>query len=114
MTAMTPMPIATVDQIAGHRTVATLGFVFGIAVRSRGIGGNIMAGLGSLGNGSALAEYTDSLAAVRREAITQMETEAKRLGANAVAGVRFDTAAVGYDMSEIVAYGTALMIEQSP
>jgi uncharacterized protein YbjQ (UPF0145 family) len=106
------MHIATTAEIAGQRTVTTLGFVFGIAIRSRGLSGNIMAGLGSLGNGSALDEYRDDLAAVRREAVGQMEAAASDLGANAVVGVRFDTAEVGHDMSEIVAYGTAIVIKQ--
>jgi uncharacterized protein YbjQ (UPF0145 family) len=110
----TPMRTVTMDGIAGQRTVTTLGFVLGLAIRSRGLGGNIMAGLDALGNGSALGEYRDDLAAVRREAIAQMEAEARDLGANAIVGVRFDTAAVGHDMSEIVAYGTAVVIEPNP
>lgn len=109
-----PMRIATTDTVAGGCTVATLGFVLGLAVRRRGLGGNIMAGLESLGNGSALGEYREDLAATRRDAVAQMAEQARALGANAVVGVRFDTAAVGHDMSEIVAYGTAVMIEQNP
>ena len=108
------MRIATTDVIAGQQTVTTLGFVFGLAIRSRSLSGNIMAGLGSLGNGSALDEYRDDLAAVRRQAVAQMEGEAKGLGANAVVGVRFDAAEVGHDMSEIIAYGTAVVIEPDP
>lgn len=114
MTSMTRMFIATADGIAGHRTVATLGFVFGIAISRRGLSGNIMAGLEALGNGSALAEYQDELIAARWQAIAQLEADAKGLGANAVVGVRFDTAGVGRDMVEIVAYGTATVIEQNP
>jgi len=116
MTAMggISMRIATTDGIAGQRTVATIGFVLGLAIRSRGLGGNIMAGLDSLGNGSALHEYRDDLAAVRREAVAQMESDAHERGANAVVGVRFDTAEVGHDMSKIVAYGTAVLLEPDP
>jgi uncharacterized protein YbjQ (UPF0145 family) len=106
------MPIATTEAIAGHRIVATLGLVFGLAIRSRGLGGNIMVGLDSLGNGGALTEYEESLAAVRLQAVAQMEARARERGANAVVGVRFDTAAAGHDMSEIVAYGTAVIIAQ--
>jgi uncharacterized protein YbjQ (UPF0145 family) len=71
--------------------------------------GNIMAGLDALGNGSALAEYRDDLSAVRREALVRMAAEAAKLGANAVVGVPFDTAEVGREMVEIVAYGTAVV-----
>jgi uncharacterized protein YbjQ (UPF0145 family) len=107
------MRIATTDRIAGTRIAMTLGIVVGIAIRSRGVGGNIMAGLESLGNGGALGEYRDDLTAIRREALVQMEAEAAELAATAVVGVRFDTAEVGHEMVEVVAYGTAVLIEDS-
>jgi uncharacterized protein YbjQ (UPF0145 family) len=103
--------IATTDGIAGAQIAKTLGVVVGIAIRSRGVGGNIVAGLDALGNGSALEEYRADLATIRREALTQMAVEAEGLGANAVVGVRFDTAEVGHEMVEIVAYGTAVVIQ---
>ena len=104
------MLIATTEEIAGRRIVATLGLVLGLAVRSRGLGGNIMAGFGALGNGGALAEFGDALAAARGEAVAQMAARATELGANAIVGARFDAAAAGHDMGEIVAYGTAVVI----
>jgi uncharacterized protein YbjQ (UPF0145 family) len=104
--------IVTTDGIAGHRIAQMLGIVVGIAIRSRGVGGNIMAGLDALGNGSALAEYRDALIAIRREALARMVAEAGVLGANAIVGVRFDTAEVGREMVEIVAYGTAVIVAQ--
>jgi uncharacterized protein YbjQ (UPF0145 family) len=67
-----------------------------------------MAGLDALGNSGALGEYRDDLAAIRREALARMAAEAEGLGANAVVGVRFDTAEVGREMVEVVAYGTAI------
>jgi uncharacterized protein YbjQ (UPF0145 family) len=106
-----PVCIVTTDGIARAQIVKTLGVVVGIAIRSRGVGGNIVAGLDALGNGSALDEYRADLEAIRREAIARMALEADELGANAVVGVRFDTAEVGREMVEIVAYGTAVMIE---
>jgi uncharacterized protein YbjQ (UPF0145 family) len=96
------------------RITTTLGVVAGIAIRSRGVEGNIMAGLDALGNGSALDEYRDLLAAIRREALVRMGREAEGLGANAVIGMRFDTAEVGREMVEIVAYGTAVIVEEDP
>jgi len=106
-----PIRIATTDGIAGTRIVATLGVVMGIAIRSRGVGGNIMAGLDALGNGSALDEYRDQLAGVRREALARMTQEAEALGAHAVAGLRYDSAEVGREMVEVIAYGTAVMVQ---
>ena len=110
---MSPIRIATTDGIAGARIAATLGVVVGIAIRTRGVGGNIMAGLDALGNGSALDEYRDDLAAIRREALARMAAEAEGLGANAVVGVRFDTAEVGREMVEVVAYGTAVVLQDA-
>jgi uncharacterized protein YbjQ (UPF0145 family) len=105
--------IATTDGIAGTQIATTVGVVIGIAIRSRGVGGNIMAGLDALGNGSALAEYRDDLAAIRQEALALMAAEAENLGANAVVGVRFDSAEVGREMVEVVAYGTAVVLQET-
>lgn len=105
------MFIVTTEQIAGQRIVTTLGLLLGIAVRSRGLGGNIMVGLHALGNGEALDEYRGDLAAVREEALAQLTERAVERGANAVVAVRFHAAEIGHDMSEIVAYGTAVQIE---
>jgi uncharacterized protein YbjQ (UPF0145 family) len=108
--------IATTKRIAGAQIAKSFGIVVGIAIRSRGVGGNIMAGLDALGNGngSALDEYRADLEAIRREAIARMALEADELGANAVVEVRFDTAEVGREMVEIVAYGTAVIVEEDP
>src|SRR3954471_24025748 len=99
-----PVCIATTDGLADAQIAMTLGVVVGIAIRSRGIGGNIMAGLDALGNGDALDEYRDELAAIRREALDRMAAEAEEQGANAVLGLKFDSAEVGREMVEIVAY----------
>ena len=108
-----PIRIATTDGIVGAHIAMTLGVVVGIAIRSRGVGGNIMAGLDALGNGSALDEYRADLAAIRREALARMAAEAEGLGANAVVGTRFDTAEVGREMVEVVAYGTAVVLQDA-
>jgi uncharacterized protein YbjQ (UPF0145 family) len=110
-----PIRVMTADGPDGMRIVSTLGVVIGIAIRSRGVGGNIMAGLEALAsaNGSAMDEYRDDLLAIRREAIERMSREAKELGANAVIGMRFDAADVGREMVEIVAFGTAVLLDVS-
>jgi uncharacterized protein YbjQ (UPF0145 family) len=103
--------VATTDEIAGARIAITLTVVMGIAIRSRGIGGNILAGLDVLGNGSALTEYRDLLAAARDEAVERMSRAAAEVGANAVVGMRFDSAEAGREIVEIVAYGTAVVLQ---
>ena len=108
-----PISIATTDEIAAERIARTLGVVVGIAIRSRGVSGNIIAGLDALGNGSALDEYRDFLAACRSEALVRMAQAAEGLGASAVIGTSFDCAEVGREMVEIVAYGTAVVLEDS-
>ncbi len=104
------MIIATTETIAGHRVVNTLGQVFGVVVRSRGIGGNIMAGLRSIVGGE-IHEYTQMLEEARRHATDRMVENATAMGANAILVMRFDSSEIGETMSEIVAYGTAAVIE---
>lgn len=109
------MIVATTETIVGQRIVATIGQVFGLAVRTRGIEGNIVVGLARLPalNGDAMDEFVASLCSVRHEAIARMVARAMECGAGAVVGVRFDCTVVGHEMSEIVAYGTAVIIEPS-
>ena len=104
------MIIATTENIAGHRTVTTLGQAFGVVVRSRGLGGNIMAGLRSIVGGE-ISEYTQMLEEARRHATDRMVANATAMGANAILMMRFDSSEIGQTMSEIVAYGTAAVIE---
>src|SRR5215213_1190369 len=103
------MLIATTPFIAGWRVTETKGQVFGLVVRSRGLGGNIAAGLRSIVGGE-IHEYTQLLEDTRRQAIDRMVQNATLLGANAVISMRFDSSEIGTSMSEIVAYGTAVVI----
>src|SRR5919201_146958 len=104
------MIVVTTEDVAGHRIVETRGEVFGLVVRSRGLGGNIMAGLRSLGGGE-ITEYTELLEDARRHAVDRMVTNATAMGANAIVRMMFDSSEIGQTMSEIVAYGTAVVIE---
>ena len=104
------MIIVTTENIAGHRVVSTLGQVFGVVVRSRGIGGNIIAGLRSIVGGE-IHEYTQLLEDTRRQAIDRLVKNASLMGANAVISMRFDSSELAGTMSEIVAYGTAVVVE---
>jgi len=104
------MIIATTENIAGHRVVTTLGEVFGLVVRSRGVVGNIVAGLRSIVGGE-IHEYTQMLEEARRHAVDRLVQNATVMGANAIFMMRFDSSEIGNVMSEIVAYGTAVIIE---
>jgi uncharacterized protein YbjQ (UPF0145 family) len=86
------------------------GQVFGVVVRSRGLGGNMVAGLRSLVGGE-IHEYTQMLEEARRHALDRLVANAKLMGANAVVMMRFDSAEIGQTMSEIVAYGTAVVLD---
>jgi len=104
------MLVATTERVAGHKVQTTLGQVFGVVVRSRGIGGNIMASIRALGGGE-IVEYTRLLEEARRHAIDRMIENASLMGANGVVMMRFDSAEIAQTMSEIVAYGTAVVLE---
>src|SRR5437762_1390836 len=101
--------VSTAPFVAGHRVAETKGHVFGLVVRSRGLGGNIAAGLRSLVGGE-IHEYTELLEDTRRQALDRMVANATLMGANAVVSMRFDSSEIGSTMSEIVAYGTAVVL----
>ena len=101
--------IATTPFIAGHRVAETQGQVFGLVVRSRGLGGNLLAGLRSIAGGE-IHEYTSLLEDTRRQAIDRMVQNATMVGGNAVISMRFDSSELAGTMSEIVAYGTAVVL----
>lgn len=104
------MIVTTTDNIAGYKLRQTLGQCFGVVVRSRGIGGNMMAGLRSIVGGE-IKEYTSMLEEARRHAIDRMVANATMMGANAILVMRFDSSEMGETMSEVVAYGTAVVLE---
>ena len=104
------MLVVTTENIAGHRVSEIKGQCFGVVVRSRGLGGNIMAGLRSIVGGE-ISEYTLLLEEARRHAIDRLVENATVMGANAILMMRFDSAEIGQTMSEIVAYGTAAVVE---
>jgi uncharacterized protein YbjQ (UPF0145 family) len=104
------MLVVTTENVPGHQVVQVKGQVFGVVVRSRGIGGNMMAGIRSLVGGE-IHEYTQMLEEARRHALDRLVSNAKAMGANAVVMMRFDSAEIGQTMSEIVAYGTAVVLD---
>jgi uncharacterized protein YbjQ (UPF0145 family) len=104
------MLVVTTESVAGYRVDKTLGQCFGVVVRSRGLGGNIMASLRSIVGGE-IHEYTQLLEEARRHAVDRLVRNATAMGANGVVMMRFDSAEIGQAMSEIVAYGTAVVLE---
>ena len=105
-----PVLVTTTERPAGYEVKRALGQVFGVVVRSRGLGGNIMAGLRSIGGGE-IVEYTRLVEDTRRHAVDRMIENARAMGANAVVMMRFDSSELGQTMTEVVAYGTAAVIE---
>jgi uncharacterized protein YbjQ (UPF0145 family) len=107
------MIITTTENIPEARVVKTLGQVFGLTVRSRSLGGNIAAFLKGLVGGE-IRSYVKLNEDARRQAIDRMVQNAAAMGANAVTMMRFDSTEMGASKSEIVAYGTARLVEWSP
>jgi uncharacterized protein YbjQ (UPF0145 family) len=102
--------VTTTENIPGYRVTQVLGLIFGLTVRSRGVGGNVAAGLKSLVGGE-IRSYTKLLEDARREAIDRLVENATAAGANAVVMMRFDSSEMGQTMSEIVAYGTGVVVQ---
>jgi uncharacterized protein YbjQ (UPF0145 family) len=113
VTAPRPMIVTTTENIPDARVVKTIGQVFGLTVRSRSLGGNIAAALKSLAGGE-IRSYVKLNEDSRRQALDRMVQNAAAMGANAVTMMRFDSTEMGRSMSEIVAYGTARVIEWPP
>jgi len=104
------MIVTTTENVSGARVTKNHGQVFGLTVRSRSLGGNIAAGLKSLVGGE-IRSYVKLNEDARRQAVDRMVENAAAMGANAVSMMRFDSTEMGRTMSEIVAYGTAQMVE---
>jgi uncharacterized protein YbjQ (UPF0145 family) len=102
--------ITTAPYVAGYRVVKVLGVSLGVTVRSRGLGGRFLAGLRSLVGGE-INEFTELAEQARQQAIEKMVKHAKELGANAVISFRLDSNEISEYMDEIIAYGTAVVIE---
>jgi uncharacterized protein YbjQ (UPF0145 family) len=104
------MLIATSDTIPGKRIVEVKGLVRGNTIRARHIGRDIMASLRNIAGGE-IVEYTKMIAESREQAIDRMIDEAKERGANAIVALRFTTASMMENAAELLAYGTAVVVE---
>ena len=105
------MIVTTTNDIPGENIVKTLGLVKGNTVRARNIGRDILAGIKGM-IGGEVSEYSKLLAESRDEALHRMVQRAEEVGADAVVNLRFATSMVAGGVAEILAYGTAVMIEQ--
>ena len=106
------MLISTTCRIQGKRIVETKGVAMGNTVRARFIGRDIIAGIRNI-LGGELKEYTKMMEDAREEAIERMLENAEQLGANAVVGVRFVTSQIAQGAAELLAYGTAVVVEDA-
>ena len=105
------MIVVTTENIIGYKVKEVKGEVFGLVVRSRGLGGTVLASLRSLVGGE-IHEYTTMLEDARKQAIDRLVVNATAMGANAIVMMRFDSSEIGQTMSEVLAYGTAIIIEK--
>jgi len=107
-----PRLVTTALELPGHRLVQNLGLVRGIVVRSRSIVGNIGAALQTLVGGN-ITLYTELCEKARADAYHLMIEHASEMGANAIICVRYDANEVMDGVTEVLAYGTAVIVEQT-
>jgi uncharacterized protein YbjQ (UPF0145 family) len=104
------MMLVTTPEVPGRKIVKVIGLVRGNTIRARHIGHDFMAGLRNIVGGE-ITDYTKMLAEAREQALDRMMEDARRAGANAVVAMRFSTSAVMNGAAELVAYGTAVVVE---
>ena len=103
--------MTTAFELSGYRVVKTIGVSRGIIVRSRSIIGTIGGGLQTLFGGN-ITLFTSLCESARADAFSLMAKNAAALGANAIIGVRYDATGVGGGITEVLAYGTAVVVEK--
>ena len=104
--------ITTAFDFEGYRITQNLGIVRGITVRSRSVVGNIAGGIQTIFGGN-ISIYTNLCERARQEAFDIMVDHARQLGANAIIGMRYDANEVMQGVTEVLAYGTAVVVEQA-
>jgi uncharacterized protein YbjQ (UPF0145 family) len=104
------MIITTSEQVQGRTIAKTIGMAKGSTIRARHLGKDIMAGFRGMVGGE-ITEYTKMMAEAREEAIQRMIADAEQQGANAVVSMRFTTSMIMQNAAEVLAYGTAVVLE---
>lgn len=107
------MIVSTTNDIAGYRVVRHLGLVRGITVRSRSVVGNFFGGIQTIFGGK-LSVYVNLAEATRQEAFEHMCQNAAEAGANAILCMRYDANEIMDGVTEVLAYGTAVIVERAP
>ena len=105
------MILATTDIVPGWRVTHFCGLAKGCSVRGMHLGDDVVAFLKNKVGGE-VHEYTQVFAQTREQALDRMVADALRMGANAVIGIRFQSAEIGQNMAEMMAYGTAVVVER--
>ncbi|TWU32836.1 YbjQ family protein [Novipirellula artificiosorum] len=106
------MNVVTTEQVAGRTITESLGLVRGNTIRARHIGNDIIAGFRNIVGGE-IHEYAKLMGEAREQAIDRMVAEAKELGADAVVNVRFSTSVIMGGAAEMLAYGTAVKLDEA-
>ena len=103
--------VVSTPYLSGYRITKTIGFTWGLVVRSRGLGGNLVAGLRTIFGGE-IHEYTELLNQSRAQALERLKANARTMGANAIISVDFDSSERAQSMTEVLAMGTAVVVEK--
>ena len=106
------MLVVTTNDLAGHRVITNIGVVRGIVVRSRSIVGNIGASIQALFGGN-ITLYTSLCERARSDAFDLMVAHAQEKGANAIVGMRYESNEIMAGITEVLAYGTAVVAERA-
>lgn len=105
--------LTNLETIPGKRIVKHLGLVQGNTIRAKHVGRDIMASLKNIVGGE-IKSYTKLMSEAREEALKRMVEEAQKRGANGVVNIRFTTSSIMQGASELLAYGTAVVVEEEP
>ncbi|MGC3023622.1 YbjQ family protein [Burkholderia sp. DN3021] len=108
---LSPARVTTAFDLPGHTTVRSLGVAQGIIVRSRSIVGSFGASLQTIFGGN-ITLYTSLCEKARQQAFDKMLADARKLGANAVVAMRYDSTEIGSGVTEVICYGTAVRVTQ--
>lgn len=112
MKQIEPSMMTTAFELPGHRIVKNVGMARGVIVRSRSIFGTIGGGLQTIVGGD-ISLFTDLCERARADALKRLSEQAAEMGANAIIGVRYDATGVGSGTTEVLAYGTAVVVERA-
>jgi uncharacterized protein YbjQ (UPF0145 family) len=110
--SLVAMPATTANEFPGWRITRNLGICFGVVARSAGFSRSFTAGFSAMRQGE-VGEYTELMEHARHDAYMRLKGHAAQLGANAIVAVRFDSSEITAGITELFAYGTAVVVEAS-